>query len=136
MRLRPTFLFIVALTVAAGAPACSSQGEGDVCDQNAGNMGTDDCQSGLVCMAVSNLGTRCCPPPPAQATTGICASHIPTVNPNAETGPPSDAAVGDVTVEGAPDAPNTEAAPEGGPDSGVDAPGEAAADAPQDSPGG
>ncbi len=63
--------------------SCSQQGEGERCDRRAGNNGSDDCASGLVCADRTNLNGatgiptdstegRCCPANRATATERIC----------------------------------------------------------------
>jgi hypothetical protein len=58
--------------------ACSNQGEGQFCDTANGNS---DCQDGLQCVAAPGLPSglvntnRCCPIPPAQATTPECSRN-------------------------------------------------------------
>ena len=135
MRPRSAFVLFVALALALAAVAlgaCSSQGEGEVCDPKAGNFGSDDCQSGLVC--TSNLypgtnGFRCCPPPGTPATTLTCSGAQPGLD--ASTSPPDAAASGaEAGGDSAVDAPA-----EGGPaDSSSDAAGDAMPDATSGAP--
>ncbi len=74
--MRVSALLVPAFLAAVIASACSNQGEGDFCDANNGN---NDCETGLQCMAAPGLSgglvnrDRCCPIPPAQATTSACA---------------------------------------------------------------
>jgi hypothetical protein len=70
-----------ALLALALAYACSNQGEGEVCNQNAGNAGNDDCQNGLTCQSrpAGNGAYRCCPPNLTQATTQVCSVTNPGV---------------------------------------------------------
>lgn len=114
------FRFAVLLSAAFAASvigACSNQGEGQICDHRAGNNGNDDCQNGLVCVAVNGInGYRCCPPPGgAPPTAPECVTNTTAIAdaspalPDA-TAPMSDAA-GDAPSEAAahrdaaPDAP-------------------------------
>lgn len=59
---------LAALVALAAVGACNNQGEGGVCDP-----ASDDCQAGLQCQTFSGGPNRCCPVPPAQPTTQICA---------------------------------------------------------------
>jgi hypothetical protein len=131
MRLRPTFLSLVALTAVAGA--CANQSEGEVCDPNAGN---DDCQAPLTCMPIpARPGTqpsfgysRCCPPMGTPATTNVCSTF------NTGFGganPPPDASPGDATPDASAEAAVVEASTESGPDAGADG-SDAVADAPRE----
>jgi hypothetical protein len=135
MRLRSTFLFLVALTASAGA--CAGQSEGEVCDPDAGS---DDCQAPLVCTPIpARPGTtpsfgysRCCPPMGTPAKTNVCLPfNAGAQNANLPV-PTSDASPGDAAPEGSSDAPAGETSAEGGPDANPDgssdAMGEAAAD--------
>jgi hypothetical protein len=88
--LRPLRSLLPAALAFAVLSACSGQGEGELCNTNAGNQGSDDCQSGLACVVnptadmnacganaitpCKSLG-RCCPPDPSQATTAVCSSN-------------------------------------------------------------
>jgi hypothetical protein len=60
-----------------GLGGCAGQGEGDVCDVNAGNTGDDDCAGGLVCNGSlpGVMGARCCPSDPALATSAVCRGN-------------------------------------------------------------
>ena len=71
-----------ALVAFALACACSNQGEGEICDPNAGNAGDDDCQGGLTCQSLGAgvIGFRCCPPDLFQAKTQVCNVSHPGVN--------------------------------------------------------
>jgi len=118
------FACLVALALAVG---CSNQGEGEVCDVNAGNAGNDDCQSGLVCtpgIVPGERSGRCCPAPPLVATTTVCAVNHLAGN-DASPAVPPDAGEGGADV-GPIDAPMEGA---------TDAPAESATDATVDSPG-
>jgi hypothetical protein len=79
MRFRPALLLAVTLAslgALVAASACSSQGEGEFCDPNAGNNGSDDCQDGLVCKTAPGVvgvnASRCCPMDPSLAKTSAC----------------------------------------------------------------
>jgi hypothetical protein len=74
MRFRFALLFAPAAVVLAAMGACSGQGEGQVCDQRAGNSGNDDCASGLVCSTQHGTPARCCPPSGTPATTPECST--------------------------------------------------------------
>jgi hypothetical protein len=68
-------LAFLAIVVLAGA--CNNQGEGDICDINAGNNGDNDCQSGLDCVSAPGaMGSpnpyRCCPTDLTQASSAVC----------------------------------------------------------------
>jgi hypothetical protein len=98
-------LAVLAATIAfIGLDACLGQGEGQLCSPSAGNMGNDDCQSGLVCTTSPTymLG-RCCPQTPSAATTDVCALHgaVFDASPN----PPSDASTETATAEASIDGP-------------------------------
>jgi len=104
-----------ALLTIAAAEACNNQGQGDVCDVNAGNAGTDDCQTGLTCVpAPGAVGTpnpyRCCPT--TDPTAAVCM--VSTVTGDASAAPPpsvdasGDVATSDVAVN---DAAASDAAP-------------------------
>jgi hypothetical protein len=80
MRLRPVLLLAVTLAslgTLVASSACSNQGEGEFCDPNNGNNGSDDCQDGLVCKPAPGLvgvnTSRCCPMEPSLAKTAACA---------------------------------------------------------------
>jgi hypothetical protein len=70
------FAGLVALAIVC---ACSNQGEGEICDPDAGNAGNNDCQSGLVCTKSTLPGVegfRCCPSDLTTAKTAVCSiSH-------------------------------------------------------------
>jgi hypothetical protein len=70
-----SLLPFAALLALALAYACSNQGEGEVCNQNASNAGDSDCQNGLTCQSrpAGNGAYRCCPPNLTQATTQVCS---------------------------------------------------------------
>jgi hypothetical protein len=72
--LPPLRLLASAALAMAALGACSSQGEGELCNPNAGHTGADDCQNGLVCVtsAAYSLG-RCCPQDRGAATTAVCS---------------------------------------------------------------
>ncbi len=75
MRFRLALVFS-SLAVALCFGACSNQGEGEICDPNAGNGGNDDCQTGLMCTQIQGVdkGFRCCPGDRLnQATTAVCS---------------------------------------------------------------
>jgi hypothetical protein len=86
MRLRS--ILALPLAAALAFAACSNQGEGQICDRNAGNGGNDDCENGLVCVASPNPnihGFRCCPASGA-STTVECSQPGQTLD--ASTAPP------------------------------------------------
>jgi len=59
--LLPGSIFVFAVALAAVAPGCGLQGEGERCDQLNGN---DDCSAGLICVLGADLGQQsdvCCP---------------------------------------------------------------------------
>jgi hypothetical protein len=94
------------------ATGCSNQGEGERCNTLSDNNGAEDCQSGLVCTAVGNLGIkpfegagdgRCCPLARETAMTAVCKLSVGAI--------PSDAGGSDAATDG----------PEEGGDSGGDA---------------
>jgi hypothetical protein len=117
MRLRFVALLLPVLAALA-FPSCSNEGEGQPCDPKAGNSGTDDCASGLVCTVVSVQGDRCCPSDRTKAKTSECALSSTTGdggNPN----PPFDGSTGESSTA---DGPSTD-----GP--AADGNGEAAAEA-------
>jgi hypothetical protein len=94
-----SLLVVLVLTIAtAGLGACSGQGEGQLCSLKAGNMGNDDCQSGLTCdMQLA----RCCPQDRSTAKTDVCALHggafdASPVPPDAST----EAAIGEASIDG------------------------------------
>jgi hypothetical protein len=97
----------------AAAGACAGQGEGQLCNPNAGNAGNDDCQSGLTCVkrpsiVISTFGICC--PPTGQATTTACSVNGSFTDASPE--PPdafTQAASADAQIEGAADAPGTDA---------------------------
>jgi hypothetical protein len=94
-------LALLAIIVLGGA--CNNQGEGDVCDINAGNSGDNDCQNGLDCVSAPGASGspnpyRCCPTDLTQATAAVCmlsgsTSNTNTAAPVADAS--SDAPVGD-----------------------------------------
>lgn len=70
-----SFCGALLLLFAAGFGGCAGQGEGDLCNRQAGNNGNDDCQNGLECdtSVTSTPGFgRCCPGNRALATTTTC----------------------------------------------------------------
>jgi hypothetical protein len=71
------FAFVSCALVSIWLGACAGQGEGDVCDINAGNTGDNDCRSGLVCNGSlpGVMGARCCPSDPALATSAVCRGN-------------------------------------------------------------
>jgi hypothetical protein len=143
MRLRPVLLLAVTLAslgALVASSACSNQSEGEFCDPNAGNNGSDDCQDGLVCKTAPGVvgvnASRCCPMDPTIAKTSACqemagnfdAGHESpdgSVLPAGDAGPEGEAGP---VVEGgeAPEASN-EASIEGGP-TGADAASDGGAD--------
>jgi hypothetical protein len=85
------------LAVSALVLACNGQGEGEVCDKNAGNSGNDDCASGLVCtpntqLAAGTVGARCCPVDVSKATTTVCQGTIGVLD--ASSAPPDGGSLG------------------------------------------
>jgi hypothetical protein len=135
----PALLLFAVLASFAALVACSNQGEGEYCDLSNGN---NDCQSGLECIPAPGLSgdltsrNRCCPIPPAQATTSACELNTTTVLDASaaigDTGTPPEAsvadAVGDVVAADAP-ADVVAPAPEAGLDGGADASADGGADA-------
>jgi hypothetical protein len=129
VRLAATVFAFAVGTLAVAA--CSNQGEGERCDQNASNGGNDDCQDGLQCTSHSILGTNsdiCCPPDRTQATTAACAiknTPITEAGIPGEGGTTPDSSTPDSSTpdsstpdSSTPDAP-AEAASEGGTDAGA-----------------
>jgi len=129
-------LAVLAILVLAGA--CNNQGEGDVCDINAGNSGDDDCQSGLDCVSAPGaMGSpnpyRCCPTDLSQTTAAVCLQTGSTDNTNTAAPPVADASsdasadapVGDAAIAdgdaGSPEAALIDALVEGSADSAIDA---------------
>jgi hypothetical protein len=123
MRIRSALLIVPAVLVLVAA-ACNGEGEGQPCDHLAsGNPGgSDDCQSGLICVIPPNPSTngyRCCPSDLSKATTfectvanvGIDASPLP---PDAASSADGPAPGEDAPVEGSADAAATPDASEGG----------------------
>ena len=103
MPTRSSFGFLGRLTLVTSlistAGACAGQGEGDLCDRNAGGNGSSDCADGLVCTDRPNVVSAthfgvCCPSNAAQATTAAC-SAAPTMNMNPA---PTDGSTGDAAV--------------------------------------
>jgi hypothetical protein len=129
--MRASALLVPAFLAVLIASACSSQGEGDYCDQANGD---NDCASGLKCtpapgLATQTNNTRCCPistPPTTEACTTptgtiVDASveipdgfelGVPDAEGGAATDPGSDAKAGSDAEAGASDA---AAAPDVGP---------------------
>jgi hypothetical protein len=74
------FRSVAALAVASAlavlsAPGCSQQGEGERCDRVQANQTSSDCDSGLTCVARSELLedlTDLCCPPEGQETNQRC----------------------------------------------------------------
>jgi hypothetical protein len=127
MRTHSAFLVSLALLLAV---ACSNQGEGEICDTDAGDAGDDDCQSGLICTSLSGVvGARCCPSDLNQAKTAVCSiSHqAVTANP----APPDGAAE---TEEASPEDGATAVPSDGAPDAPADAPGAPIPDAASSTP--
>jgi hypothetical protein len=131
MRTRSAFRFTsVCVSLAlVFATACSNQGEGEICDIDAGDAGDDDCQSGLVCTSLSGVvGPRCCPSDLNQAKTAVCAINHQAVTANPA--PPdgaaeaTEASPGDGAMAGPSDA-----TPDATPDAPADAPGASIPDA-------
>lgn len=144
MRSRSAFPFssLVVSLVLLVIYACSNQGEGEICDIDAGNAGNDDCQSGLVCTSLSGvLGARCCPSDLTTAKTAVCSvSHGASANPappdsggeedaEASAGETSTAADAPAAPADAPEEPMLDAAPEVSADVGADASADASTDA-------
>ncbi|MGO9836065.1 MAG: hypothetical protein ACLP1X_17825 [Polyangiaceae bacterium] len=103
--------------------ACSNQGEGEICDPDAGNAGNNDCQSGLVCTKSTLPGVegfRCCPSDLTTAKTAVCSiSHgVADASPAPPDGGPEPEAA---SVDAPIDVP-TEVAKEATTDSPVDSP--------------
>lgn len=61
----------IVASLAVLSPGCSNQAEGQPCSRNAGNSGSDDCESGLSCQQVGTL-QLCCPVPPATPSVPEC----------------------------------------------------------------
>jgi hypothetical protein len=127
-----SFAGLVALAIVC---ACSNQGEGEICDPDAGNAGNNDCQSGLVCTKSTLPGVagfRCCPSDLTTATTAVCSiSHgVADASPSPpDSGPePDDASA---SVDSPIDAP-AEATREATTDAPVDSPAEALPEAATD----
>jgi len=121
------FACLVALALIC---ACSNQGEGEICDPDAGNGGNDDCQSGLVCNTglPGGVGPRCCPSDLMTAKTAVCSvTHQGvTANPAPPEGGPQEAEAPpvDAATEAAVDAQADgaeEPAPEAAAEAGTDA---------------
>jgi hypothetical protein len=93
--------WLALLSLASVGGACSpfDQGEGGVCDINAPNNGSDDCQNGLSCQEAQGARTspnpyRCCPGDLALATTSVCMLATAIVDASSappEAAPPADA---------------------------------------------
>ncbi len=140
---RRFLVVIVAATFAIGlsASGCSGEAEGERCDVNDDNSGNDDCASGLICYASTNLGgvaeanhtDICCPSDRTQATTSICAQS-PTP-PGGNPAPPDAGPDTGVKSDGATDAP-TDSPTDAPLDSPLDSPTDSPADAPLDAPPG
>ena len=133
----PALLLFALVSSLTASLACSSQGEGEVCDRNNGD---NDCQSGLTCVAAPGVSDtltnsfRCCPIAPTQPTTSACTLNTTTAidastevpdgaaspGPDAEAGSPSEAsadATGDVVQDSPADVVTTpDAAHEAGAD--------------------
>jgi hypothetical protein len=123
-----------ALALASVGAGCSpfDQAEGEVCDVNAPNLGSDDCQNGLSCQEAQGARTspnpyRCCPGDLALAKTAVCALATSVVDASSaapdvevvpadasEAGAPSTDAAADVSAEGSQSA-SPEAAASDGP---------------------
>jgi hypothetical protein len=134
---RPILFSLLAVPVLATGlvvAACSDEAEGQPCSHQAGNNGTDDCQSGLICQDIVGVqGPRCCPQDRSQATTPECA--LPSGGVDASPAPPDakpmeassqdspaeaqGEAAADAPAEGSSDAP-AESAAEGGGDAATD----------------
>ena len=71
------------LLVVACFGGCAGQGEGGLCNRQAGNNGNDDCQNGLACdtsvISAPGFG-RCCPGNRALATTTVCKGGTGTID--------------------------------------------------------
>jgi hypothetical protein len=118
MRSRFSFLLLplVAALSLALFGACQNEGEGQPCDTNAGNAGSDDCRSPLICTTGLNnaMDPRCCPQDRANATTPECslssatfdgASPAPPDASSVETSSPESAATEAAASEASADAP-------------------------------
>jgi hypothetical protein len=115
-RFASLLLPVVAALLFFSFGACQNEGEGKPCDTNAGNGGTDDCQSPLVCTTGLNNATdpRCCPQDRANATTPECslssasfdgASPAPPDASSVDTSSPEAASTEAATSEASTDAP-------------------------------
>jgi hypothetical protein len=125
MRRPLLFSLLVVPVLATGLviAACSDEAEGQPCSHQAGNNGSDDCQTGLTCQDIIGVqGPRCCPPNRSQATTPECA--LPSGGVDASPAPP-DARTMDTSSQDSPAEAQGEAA--------TDAPAEGASDAPAES---
>jgi hypothetical protein len=75
MPLGPAFsvrVVVIAAIAFTGLGGCQGQAEGQLCSPSAGNMGSNDCQSGLLCVTATR---RCCPQDPSTAKTDVCSLH-------------------------------------------------------------
>jgi hypothetical protein len=134
--------FTVTIALLGGLvsiPSCASQGEGQRCDVNAANNGSDDCNAGLVCTSNDQLRWPvttdggiaqkpatyiCCPPPGTAATTDVCKNMMPSIGSDAaipETGP-SETSTSDAPNDSTSDSPD-------------DSPTDTGSDAPTDATG-
>lgn len=135
-------LFVVLAAMLSLPSSCASQGEGERCDINAANNGSDDCNTGLVCTMPDQLHWPvttdggipihpstpiCCPPAGTAATTDVCKNMSPSIG--------SDAAIMDdgsmMMSEASSDAPVSDT----GADASTDAPADTSSDAPTDATG-
>jgi hypothetical protein len=130
-------LFLVPVGILS-VPSCANQGEGERCDINAANNGSDDCNSGLVCTPPDQLRWPvtmdggiaqrpstyiCCPPNGVAATTDVCKNMTPSIG--------SDAAImddGSMMSEASSDVMSPSDAPN-------DSPADTSSDAPTDATG-
>ena len=141
MRFASVRLFVAAIPalVAAGALiplACSGQGEGERCDTQSDNNGTDDCAGNLVCVPAGQLTNsstdRCCPADRSQATVPVC--QVPTSG-GVDSGPPTVTDAGDAATDSPVDSPAPVDSGDAGPgDAGGDVETDAVADGPTDAP--
>lgn len=105
---------VFAATATVFLAACQGQGEGALCNQQAGNNGNDDCQSGLTCQSrpatVMNPFGLCCPPN-GPSSSSACSTNTTSIDANPEPPPPAtDDGAGSATPDGASsDAPSGDA---------------------------
>jgi type III secretory pathway component EscS len=105
------------MLVAVLTLACSNQSEAQRCDQLADNMGTSDCNDGLVCTSVSIYGFICCPGDRRNATTPQCAIGNPGIN--GDSAPPTGDASAESSIEAGGDATDSAVGAADGPSEGA-----------------